>query len=188
MATHPSVLAWRIPGTGEPGGLLSMGSHRVGHDWSGLAVSSESSCGFPYFLQFKPEFGNKLMIWATVCSRSCFCWLYRAYPSLATKNIISLILGSLAWLDHLVMSTCRVISCVVGRRYLLWPVNSLGKTLWAFVLSHFVLHAQPCPLLQVSLDFLHLHSSPLWWKGHLFGVLVLKDLIDHHTTIQLLQH
>ena len=32
MATHSSVLAWRIPGTGEPGGLLSLGSHRVGHD------------------------------------------------------------------------------------------------------------------------------------------------------------
>ena len=32
MATHSSVLAWRIPGTGEPGGLLAMGSHRVGHD------------------------------------------------------------------------------------------------------------------------------------------------------------
>ena len=32
MATHSSVLAWRIPGSGEPGGLLSMGSHRVGHD------------------------------------------------------------------------------------------------------------------------------------------------------------
>ena len=32
MSTHSSVLAWRIPGTGEPGGLPSMGSHRVGHD------------------------------------------------------------------------------------------------------------------------------------------------------------
>ena len=32
MAAHSSVLAWRIPGTGEPGGLLSTGSHRVGHD------------------------------------------------------------------------------------------------------------------------------------------------------------
>ena len=32
MATHSSVLAWRIPGTGDPGGLLSMGSHRIGHD------------------------------------------------------------------------------------------------------------------------------------------------------------
>ena len=38
MATHSSVLPWRIPGTGEPGGLLSLGSRRVGHDWSNLAV------------------------------------------------------------------------------------------------------------------------------------------------------
>ena len=38
MATHSSVLAWRIPGTGEPGGLPFMGSHRVGHDWSDLAA------------------------------------------------------------------------------------------------------------------------------------------------------
>ena len=40
MATHSSVLAWRIPGTWEPGGLPSMGSHRVGHDWSGLAAAA----------------------------------------------------------------------------------------------------------------------------------------------------
>ena len=40
MATHSSVLAWRIPGMGKPGGLPSMGSHRVGHDSSDLAMSS----------------------------------------------------------------------------------------------------------------------------------------------------
>ena len=40
MATHSSVLAWRIPGTAEPGGLPSMGSHRVGHDWSHLAAAA----------------------------------------------------------------------------------------------------------------------------------------------------
>ena len=40
MATHSSVLAWRIPGTGEPDGLPSMWSHRVRHDWSDLAVGS----------------------------------------------------------------------------------------------------------------------------------------------------
>ena len=40
MATHSSVLAWRIPGTGEPGGLPSMGSHRVGHNWSNLAAAA----------------------------------------------------------------------------------------------------------------------------------------------------
>ena len=40
MATHSSVLAWRIPGTGEPGGLQSMGSHRVRHDWGDLAAAA----------------------------------------------------------------------------------------------------------------------------------------------------
>ena len=85
---------------------------------------------------------------------------------------------------------CRVFSCVVGRGHLLWPVCSLGKTLLAFALLHFVLQGQICLLLQVSLDFLLLHSSPLWWKWHLFGVLVLEGLVDHHRTIQLqlLQH
>ena len=42
MATHSGVLAWRIPGTGEPGGLPSMGSHNVRHDWSDLAAVSSS--------------------------------------------------------------------------------------------------------------------------------------------------
>ena len=40
MATHSSVLAWRIPGTAEPGGLPFMGSHRVGHNWSDLAAAA----------------------------------------------------------------------------------------------------------------------------------------------------
>ena len=47
MATHSSVLAWRIPGTGEPGGLPSMGSHRVRHDWSDLAAGADGNLGFP---------------------------------------------------------------------------------------------------------------------------------------------
>ena len=43
MATHSTVLAWRIPGTGEPGGLLSMGLHRVGHDGSDLAAAAAAA-------------------------------------------------------------------------------------------------------------------------------------------------
>ena len=45
MTTHSSVLAWRIPGMGEPGGLPSMGSHRVGHDWSDLAAAAACLMG-----------------------------------------------------------------------------------------------------------------------------------------------
>ena len=40
MATHSSVLAWRSPGTGEPGGLPSVGLHRVGHDWRDAAAAA----------------------------------------------------------------------------------------------------------------------------------------------------
>ena len=88
------------------------------------------------------------------------------------------------------MSMCRVFSCVVGRGCLLWPVHSLGKTLLAFDLIHFVLQGQICLLLQVSLDFVHLHLSPLYWKGHLFWVLVLECLVGLHRTVrlQLLRH
>ena len=43
MATHSSILAWRIPGMGEPGGLPSMGSHRVRHDWSDLVAAAAAA-------------------------------------------------------------------------------------------------------------------------------------------------
>ena len=54
MATHSSVLAWRLPGTEEPGGLSSMGLHRVGHDWSDLAAAAVSLGRYipKYFILF----------------------------------------------------------------------------------------------------------------------------------------
>ena len=44
MATHSSVLAWRVPGSREPGGLPSMGSHRVGHDWGDWVAAAAALC------------------------------------------------------------------------------------------------------------------------------------------------
>ena len=58
MATHSSLLAWRIPGTGEPGGLPSVGLHRVGHDWSNLAVAA----GRLYFMTFLVNFCDCCMV------------------------------------------------------------------------------------------------------------------------------
>ena len=63
--------------------------------------------------------------------------------------------------DHLVMFMCRVFFCVVRRECLLWPVHFLGKTLLVFALLHSAFQGQICLLLQVFLDFLLLHSSPL---------------------------
>ena len=56
MANHSSVLAWRIPGTGKPGGLLSMGLQRVGHDWSDLAAAAVA------FIKVMPHGENKTLI------------------------------------------------------------------------------------------------------------------------------
>ena len=53
MATHSSILAWRIPGMGEPGGLPSMGLHRVGHDWNDLAAAAAAAA---YILKFSYSF------------------------------------------------------------------------------------------------------------------------------------
>ena len=55
IATHSSVLAWRIPGMGEPGGLPSMGSHRVGLDWSDLAAAVAALLSSVLFLLFFME-------------------------------------------------------------------------------------------------------------------------------------
>ena len=52
MAAHSSVLAWRIPGTVEPGGLPSMGSHRVGHDWSDLAAAAAAAYTYVFSISF----------------------------------------------------------------------------------------------------------------------------------------
>ena len=89
------------------------------------------------------------------------------------------------------MPMCRVFSCAVWRGCLLWPVHFLGKTLLIFALLHSVLRGQIYLLiLQLSLEFLLLHSSPLQWKGHLIWGLVLKGSVGLHRTIQiqLLQH
>ena len=65
MATHSSVLAWRIPGTEEPGGLPSMGSHRVGHNWSDLAAAAATRLLHPYSTVDKTS-RLKMKIFSTV--------------------------------------------------------------------------------------------------------------------------
>ena len=128
--------------------------------------------GFPYFLQFKSEFCYKeFMIWATVSSRSGLCWLYRTFPSSAAKNIINK--------EQFVVD--------FNEKGVYYDQHIL-LTLLALALLHFVLQGQTCLLLQVSPDFLLLHSIPLWWKGHLFWggwVLVIEGLVGLHRTLQL---
>ena len=62
MATHSSVLAWRIPGTAGPGGLPSMGSHRVGHDWSDLAAAAAQLIYIPIFV-LGVQHSDSIFLW-----------------------------------------------------------------------------------------------------------------------------
>ena len=101
MATHSSVLAWRIPGTGEPGGLLSVGSHRVRHDWSDLAAAQVSGklcynqCEIHLSLSFPPSlfsFSSNLSISS------------RDIPTLHAEPKLKVLPGSIAFLPWLSLS------------------------------------------------------------------------------------
>ena len=120
------------------------------------------------------------MIWATVSSWSCFCWLY-SISIFGCKEYNQSDFG----VDHLVMSICRAFSCVVERGCLLWPVHFLGKTLLVFALLHSAFQGRICLLLQVFLDFLLNIPVPYNEKDIFFWVLLLKDLIGLHRTVQL---
>ena len=121
-----------------------------------------------------PEFCNKeLIICATVSLGSSFCWPYRASPSLAANNIVSLIsVSTIMWCP------CVELSLVLWEMGVCDDQCALLAKLLAFALLHFVLQGQTCLLLQLSLDFLLLHSSPLSWEGYLFWVLVLEGLVE----------
>ena len=89
MATHSSTLAWQIPGMGEPGGLPSMGSHRVGHYWSNLAAAAAaaviSDLGIFYllighFTSSLEKCSNPLTIFILVYL-SLYCWIVRVHYS-----------------------------------------------------------------------------------------------------------
>ena len=102
MATHSHVLSWRIPGMGDPGGLPSMGSHRVGHNWSNLAAAAgrelHSKYSFSYVQGYRLAvvalkqryFGWEIGEWATSFSVSlretCF-----QFPSSYNRNLFPLV-------------------------------------------------------------------------------------------------
>ena len=97
MATHSSVLAWRIPGAGEPGGLPSMGSHRVGHDWSDLAAAAATTVTASYRAVSQgtnpPESGTGRLphsIYSPhcVCARGFTCIISFNHPDSTLKWVI----------------------------------------------------------------------------------------------------
>ena len=96
MATHSSVLAWRIPGTGEPGGLPSMGSHRVGHDWSDLAAAAAAA------------FTRKHYMYALIYDNLFFSfWLHSVWQSLDPSMCLHMVqFHSYLWLSDIPLYVC----------------------------------------------------------------------------------
>ena len=81
MASHSSVLAWRIPGMVEPGGLPSMGSHRVGHDWSDLSSSSSRHLR-------ENILSKKNYCWGHYLANWYFCFKGKCFQQLAGQILI----------------------------------------------------------------------------------------------------
>ena len=119
MATHSSVLAWRIPGLGEPGGLLSMGLLRVGHDWSDLAAAAAEALLLAYFQLFS--------------NLTCFFVppnIFKTRPCLRYHHPLLLVLPPLSPL----LSSPPSVSCCCIYHNLIYPfchcVLSSSRQLW----------------------------------------------------------
>ena len=143
MATHSSVLAWRIPGTGEPGGLLSMGSHRVGHDWSDLAAAAAARVHWicvPNLHQINSLLDGHLgcfhlLTIITMLQRTLGC-MYPFEPCLSLDICPDMVL-----LDHVVV-TPRTAACQTSLSFTISPcllklVHCVGDAVQP---SHPVIH------------------------------------------------
>ena len=110
MATHSSVLAWRIPGMGEPDGLPSMGSHRVRHDWSDLAAVAAAASSYNIsltdFILSMSEYAQMSHLTTNLSVLCSFSWsasvLLRGTVNLSEvsnqKNLTeALLIWSLCW-------------------------------------------------------------------------------------------
>ena len=157
MATHSSILAWRIPGTEEPGGLPSVGSHRVRHDWSDLAAAAANwlNTTFLFYL---------VILW------QCVSYIAGQEPSVSCSNSYS---SQLLPLHLPVVTTSfnphnlkRWVLCRYTKRDSTTclshtassSVNSYYKDFWAGcwhlmaldgLWTHWKVHTKPCLLCEV---------------------------------------
>ena len=113
MATHSSVLAWRIPGTGEPGGLPPMGSHRVGHDWSDLAAAAAAHRGLE-------GLGDDLWIWWSTSG-----WMQSSHRRQLNASLLKTPLT--AFLPYQEVYHCLLVLCSLTTHVLLETKHSVGS-------------------------------------------------------------
>ena len=183
MATHSSVLvlAWRIPGTGEPGWLPSMGSHRVGHDWSDLALawkhfyvsfSFQKVLRITYFISgvTYADKGTAQCIF-TKCTHGCtyrplrppqassFCSITTCQTNNCSsqRNFASLLNVMFVWLNHVIMYTGTFFIFTAPYYSIVWICHDLWW--WTFCLQWFgaITNSNAIIILCMSLgDYIHI--------------------------------
>ena len=123
IATHSSVLAWKIPGTGEPGGLPSMGSHRVGHDWSDLAAAAAAGSKWtsPYSGN-KSQWLRKAKVYLLLADWSSSTYNI-AHPVHLHFKVVSKVAASRVGGDgrNQPVLTCLITSCLPEPNRVTWP-------------------------------------------------------------------
>ena len=181
MASHSSVLAWRIPGMGEPSGLPSMGSHRVGHDWSDLAAAATGIPSLPLALLavMLPKAcltlhsrmsGSRWVItpswlsgsWRSILYSSLgyFCYLFLiSSPSAGSIPFVSFIVPLFAW-------NIPLVCLVFLKRSLVFPI-----LLFSTISLYWSLRMAFLPLLGI------LWKSAFKWEYISFSLLPLASSV-----------
>ena len=165
MAPHSRVLAWRIPGTGEPGGLPSLGSQRVGHDWSDLAAAAAAALHrVPWPIPHTNASNSSFLELWHCCPTHIHCHCFRSSSDLTLCFSPIPLYPPSAW-QPLIFQKCKDIPVVCRLKTFYCQIKSKLLTvaqkafyslaadfsLWCYFpyyLSYFYSHFQQMPKLQ----------------------------------------
>ena len=162
MATHSGVLAWRIPVTGEPGGLPSMGSHRVRHDWSDLAATWVGHVSPPSWTTFHLS-PNPISLG---CSRALLwvpCFVHRTCTDHSIlKMVIYMFLAILSnhatlafshWVQKSVLYICVSLCCPACRIMGTIFLNSIYKQEYTVFIHTEYIHTYICIYIYIYTEY-----------------------------------
>ena len=188
MATYPSVLAWRIPGTEAPGGLPSIGPQRVGHDWSHLAAAAfvllhDDGCEHFISRPFLTNFQN----YVDKYSGTFFVKISHLYSCIFPPSFF---LYCIPYIPYWKPEThIRIeglpLRTSVGDFINYTQLNSHIFTDWIYLISLTFTYSYPCPSLLIPIAASMIIFLPHFLRSHcsILICLFLYDCLCHHLWI-----